>query len=108
MASHSIPRWEIPKLAGFVGSRVPFKACTISGPVIGICQCERLSPPVVAEIRIFGMPARCKIKVLAQQLAQIGSRISWSAFPCAILARSAGDTGSESRNARARALDANG
>jgi len=40
--------------------------------------------------------------------AQIGSRISWSAFPCAIFARSAGDTGSASRNARARALDANG
>jgi hypothetical protein len=39
---------------------------------------------------------------------QVGNRISWSAFPCAIFARSAGDTGSAPRNARARALDANG
>lgn len=39
---------------------------------------------------------------------QAASRISRSALPWAILARSAVETGSASRNARARALDANG
>lgn len=39
---------------------------------------------------------------------QVASLISRSAFPCAIFLRSAGETGSASRNARARALEANG
>ena len=38
----------------------------------------------------------------------IGSRSNRSALPCAIFSRSAGETGSASRNARARAFEANG
>ncbi len=37
-----------------------------------------------------------------------GNRSNRSALPWAIFARSAGETGSASRNARARAFDANG
>src|SRR5215813_10067472 len=39
---------------------------------------------------------------------QIARFMSRSALPCAIFSRSAGETGRASRNARARALEANG